>query len=418
MELTMDNLHGISSHSQAGNLMSSRPSPGSPISSSSRNLQAQPRSAMVSGMTSILDGAAGGDYRAEASALPGHLHPSIGMSCGGESGMSLSNTYTTLAPLQQHLPPISAVSDKFHHPHHQRLSSANVSGSFTLMRDDHHHHQHRGGGLAPMHAGNLYNHYPKEMSGMGHGGSLSPLPALHNPQQSYGPGAHLPAEAKMLPSPVTGFEPHASMQEHLARSLGGHSMIANLNGMHHHHHHHHHHPHGHLHSQPGAGPVMLHGDRDRHGGGQGVAGSGIQAEEINTKEVAQRITAELKRYSIPQAIFAQRILSRSQGTLSDLLRNPKPWSKLKSGRETFRRMWKWLQEPEFQRMSALRLAVVRPGRERARLAAHKARSHPSVHGSTSSSTHVSARRKTEDESATRCQRSSDLCSPTCSVVPW
>lgn len=79
-------------------------------------------------------------------------------------------------------------------------------------------------------------------------------------------------------------------------------------------------------------------------------------EEINTKELAQRISGELKRYSIPQAIFAQRVLCRSQGTLSDLLRNPKPWSKLKSGRETFRRMWKWLQEPEFQRMSALRLA--------------------------------------------------------------
>lgn len=79
-------------------------------------------------------------------------------------------------------------------------------------------------------------------------------------------------------------------------------------------------------------------------------------EEINTKELAQRISAELKRYSIPQAIFAQRVLCRSQGTLSDLLRNPKPWSKLKSGRETFRRMYKWLQEPEYQRMSALRLA--------------------------------------------------------------
>lgn len=81
-----------------------------------------------------------------------------------------------------------------------------------------------------------------------------------------------------------------------------------------------------------------------------------ELEEINTKELAQRISAELKRYSIPQAIFAQRVLCRSQGTLSDLLRNPKPWSKLKSGRETFRRMWKWLQEPEYQRMSALRLA--------------------------------------------------------------
>ncbi|XP_075731695.1 uncharacterized protein LOC119181735 isoform X2 [Rhipicephalus microplus] len=89
----------------------------------------------------------------------------------------------------------------------------------------------------------------------------------------------------------------------------------------------------------------------------GASSPADEAEEINTKELAQRISAELKRYSIPQAIFAQRVLCRSQGTLSDLLRNPKPWSKLKSGRETFRRMYKWLEEPEFQRMSALRLAV-------------------------------------------------------------
>ncbi|OUC41285.1 CUT domain protein [Trichinella nativa] len=94
-----------------------------------------------------------------------------------------------------------------------------------------------------------------------------------------------------------------------------------------------------------------------HHNGAASNGSANDLEEINTKELAQRISAELKRYSIPQAIFAQRVLCRSQGTLSDLLRNPKPWSKLKSGRETFRRMLKWLQEPEFQRMSALRLAV-------------------------------------------------------------
>ncbi|XP_054706644.1 homeobox protein onecut-like [Uloborus diversus] len=110
-----------------------------------------------------------------------------------------------------------------------------------------------------------------------------------------------------------------------------------------------------MHPQQGQGP---------HGGppsGQKVGSSAAAAEEveeINTKELAQRISAELKRYSIPQAIFAQRVLCRSQGTLSDLLRNPKPWSKLKSGRETFRRMYKWLEEPEFQRMSALRLAGI------------------------------------------------------------
>ncbi|KAI6236444.1 HrHNF-6 [Aphelenchoides besseyi] len=96
----------------------------------------------------------------------------------------------------------------------------------------------------------------------------------------------------------------------------------------------------------------------------GVAASVSQSEcvestdELNTRELAQRISAELKRYSIPQAIFAQRVLCRSQGTLSDLLRNPKPWSKLKSGRETFRRMAQWLSVPEVKRMSELRLAVV------------------------------------------------------------
>ncbi|XP_072350996.1 hepatocyte nuclear factor 6-like [Scyliorhinus torazame] len=86
---------------------------------------------------------------------------------------------------------------------------------------------------------------------------------------------------------------------------------------------------------------------------------GGQLAEIDTKEVARLVMGELKRYSIPQAIFARRVLCRSQGTLSDLLRNPKPWEKLKAGRETFRRMWKWLQEPKLQRMSTLRLEACR-----------------------------------------------------------
>ncbi|XP_031416223.1 hepatocyte nuclear factor 6 [Clupea harengus] len=343
MELTMENIgnmHGVS-HSQAGDLMNS--SHGRQTSTSHRNLVSHGRSAMVSSMASILEGA--GEYRTDP-ALSGHLHPSMSM-C--ESGMSLSNTYTTLTPLQ-HLPPISSVSDKFHHPHthphhhaaHQRLTAGNVSGSFTLMRDDR--------GLASM--SNLYGHYPKDMSGMGP--PLSPLSnglgSLHNSQQTlsaYGPSAHMTNDKMMS---TGGFESHAAMlsrgEEHLARSLGGHGhgMISNLNGMH---------PHSHLHSQANGSMLT---ERDRHAVGAGQGGGSGQVEEINTKEVAQRITAELKRYSIPQAIFAQRILCRSQGTLSDLLRNPKPWSKLKSGRETFRRMWKWLQEPEFQRMSALRLA--------------------------------------------------------------
>ncbi|XP_020353142.1 hepatocyte nuclear factor 6 [Oncorhynchus mykiss] len=348
MELTMENignLHGVSHSHQTGDLMNS-PHHARQSLASHRNLVSHGRSAMVSSMASILEGA--GEYRTDH-ALSGPLHPAMTMSC--DSGMTMSSTYTTLTPLQ-HLPPIATVSDKFHHhphphahhhPAHQRLTAGNVSGSFTLMRDDR--------SLASM--SNLYGHYPKDMSGMGQ--PLSPLSnglgSLHNSQQTlgaYGQGAHL-SNDKMLSS--GGFESHAAMlsrsEEHLARGFGGHGagIMSSLNGMHHH---------SHPHSQAN-GSMLSDRERQTAGGGQG-GGSG-QVEEINTKEVAQRITAELKRYSIPQAIFAQRILCRSQGTLSDLLRNPKPWSKLKSGRETFRRMWKWLQEPEFQRMSALRLAA-------------------------------------------------------------
>ncbi|KAK3562095.1 hypothetical protein QTP86_027218 [Hemibagrus guttatus] len=319
-------------------------SPHTRQSVSNRNLVHGRSSTMVSSMASILDGS--GEYRHDHS-LSAPLPTAMSMPY--DSGMSINSTYTTLSPLQ-HLPSISTVSEKFahhhhphshhahHHPAHQRLAAGNVSGSFTLLRDDR--------GLASM--GNLYAHYPKDISCMAQ--PLSPLSnglgTLHNAQQplgAYGHGTHL-SNDKIISR--GGFETHAAM---LSRSdFGGHGtgITSTLNGLHH--------PvQSHLHSN---GSVLSECERHETGITQQAVGSS-QAEEINTKEVAQRITAELKRYSIPQAIFAQRILSRSQGTLSDLLRNPKPWSKLKSGRETFKRMWKWLQEPEFQRMSALRLAA-------------------------------------------------------------
>ncbi|XP_066474203.1 one cut domain family member 2 [Tiliqua scincoides] len=314
------------------------------------------RPALVGSLASLLDGP--GDYP-----LPLHHAAALSMPCDPSSPpYTMSSTYTTLTPLQP-LPPIASVSDKFHphpphahphqhpHPHpHQRLP-ANVSGSFTLMRDER--------GLPPMN--NLYGPYKEMPPGMGQ--SLSPLgnglAPLHGAQQglhSYGPSGH----EKML-SPA-GFDAHPAMlaraggeQQHLPRGGLGTPpapLMPHLNGMH---------PHpGHPGHAQAHGPVLAPG-RERPPSSSSSAGTQVgpsgQLEEINTKEVAQRITAELKRYSIPQAIFAQRVLCRSQGTLSDLLRNPKPWSKLKSGRETFRRMWKWLQEPEFQRMSALRLAA-------------------------------------------------------------
>uniref|UniRef100_A0A8C8J615 One cut domain family member n=1 Tax=Oncorhynchus tshawytscha TaxID=74940 RepID=A0A8C8J615_ONCTS len=364
-EMTMDsigNLHGGLSHDQ--DLMNSHSPHHNRNAGASLRLHqdlaaASSRSAMVSSMATILDGA--GEYRPE---LSHPLHHAMSMPCDtSPPGMGMNGTYTTLTPLQP-LPPISTVSDKFHphhhhhHHHHQRLSG-NVSGSFTLMRDER--------GLPAMN--NLYSPYHKDMTGMGQ--SLSPLASsplgnglgsLHNTQQnlhSYGSHGH----DKMLSS---NFDAHTAMlsrgDQHLSRGLGGPTagMMPHLNGMHHT---------GHPGHSQSHGPVLA-SNRDRPPSSSGQQGNNSgQLEEINTKEVAQRITAELKRYSIPQAIFAQRVLCRSQGTLSDLLRNPKPWSKLKSGRETFRRMWKWLQEPEFQRMSALRLAACKrkeqdPSKER------------------------------------------------------
>ncbi|XP_046356776.1 one cut domain family member 2-like isoform X2 [Haliotis cracherodii] len=250
---------------------------------------------------------------------------------------SPTNSYATLTPLQP-LPPISTVSDKFSH-----VPSSNVSGSFTLMP------QNNGIGMdmSPY-------RYDKISMGMNMGPSLGATPMTmmsNNYQQGLGYGygqngiGSPKPESKMHVSP-TFDSPYSSTPIRIdpvsARLHSPNPMMSPMNGLH-----------G---SAPTPSPHSESPQRDRLGPGCESPNKQQEVEEINTKELAQRISSELKRYSIPQAVFAQRVLCRSQGTLSDLLRNPKPWSKLKSGRETFRRMWKWLQEPEFQRMSALRLA--------------------------------------------------------------
>jgi len=79
-------------------------------------------------------------------------------------------------------------------------------------------------------------------------------------------------------------------------------------------------------------------------------------EELDTLDITRRVSEELRRCNISQAVFAQAVLGRSQGTLSDLLRKPKPWAQLKSGRETFAKMQQWLMEPEKQRLSYLNVS--------------------------------------------------------------
>ena len=187
------------------------------------------------------------------------------------------------------------------------------------------------------------------------GGMTSVSPHAISPVPHASPGSRLTHHLDLSPPSPTGHphHPHHGGASILAAAAAAASMQSSSPIQLHH-------PH-HLAHQVGLGGSQVQVQQPQQnlksssGSNNNNSGSG-ETEEINTKDLAQRISAELKRYSIPQAIFAQRVLCRSQGTLSDLLRNPKPWSKLKSGRETFRRMAKWLQEPEFQRMSALRLA--------------------------------------------------------------
>ncbi len=292
---------------------------------------------------------------------PGFDHSMSALGYSGDSPSSSGSTYTTLTPLQP-------FDDKFHHHHHHHpcLPVSNVIGSFTLMREDRAH-------LST----NFYNPYGKDLAmsqslsppstGSGLGSSMHSYGSLGNSPNGNG--------GQMLHG---SYDVHGGSlfcrasdfgREMSPPGLGGGDVSVGhqLNKMEAHQHAPSHHPHiysqhyqphhhpsqqaskmgEHLHSSSSASSSPGEGMLPGSGGGAG--------EEINTRDVAQRIITELKRYSIPQAIFAERVLCRSQGTLSDLLRNPKPWGKLKSGRETFKRMSRWLQEPEFQRMASLRL---------------------------------------------------------------
>ncbi|CAG02368.1 unnamed protein product [Tetraodon nigroviridis] len=319
-QLSMENigdLHGVSHESVSGH--------GELLSGHSPHSRPTPRGLghRTMGMATLLDC---GDYHP---GHPGHLHPAISM-CEAPPGMSASSHLHHPHPsaaLAPHLDRVGQVSSASSSPPSSASPSSpasptqripgNVSGSFTLMREDR--------SLAPMNS--LYPAYHHKDPCMGQ--SLSPLSgsglaSIHTTQAGIPPYAHpgaaIPGEKMLTPS---GFEAHhpAMLGRHAEQHMSSSAGMVPINGLHHH-------PHAHLGSH-GHGQGLGNGREQasghgQQGGGGGVGVSGGQMEE---------------------------------GTLSDLLRNPKPWSKLKSGRETFRRMWKWLQEPEFQRMSALRLAA-------------------------------------------------------------
>ena len=69
-------------------------------------------------------------------------------------------------------------------------------------------------------------------------------------------------------------------------------------------------------------------------------------EDIDTQELTTRVRDLLQSHGLGQKLFGEAVLELSQGSVSELLAKPKPWSLLSAkGREPFLRMRAWLADP-------------------------------------------------------------------------
>ncbi|KAG5281419.1 hypothetical protein AALO_G00071920 [Alosa alosa] len=76
--------------------------------------------------------------------------------------------------------------------------------------------------------------------------------------------------------------------------------------------------------------------------------------EVDTIELTRQVKEKLAKNGICQRIFGEKVLGLSQGSVSDMLSRPKPWSKLtQKGREPFIRMQLWLLDQLGQGLSQL-----------------------------------------------------------------
>ncbi|XP_041915971.1 homeobox protein cut-like 1 isoform X2 [Alosa sapidissima] len=73
----------------------------------------------------------------------------------------------------------------------------------------------------------------------------------------------------------------------------------------------------------------------------------ILSPELDTLSITRRVKEVLNSNNLGQRLFGEMILGLTQGSVSDLLARPKPWSKLSlKGREPFVRMQLWLKDPQ------------------------------------------------------------------------
>ena len=70
------------------------------------------------------------------------------------------------------------------------------------------------------------------------------------------------------------------------------------------------------------------------------------SEEVDTQDLTTRVRDLLQSHGLGQKLFGEAVLELSQGSVSELLAKPKPWSLLSAkGREPFLRMRAWLADP-------------------------------------------------------------------------
>ncbi|CAB1348301.1 unnamed protein product [Coregonus sp. 'balchen'] len=80
---------------------------------------------------------------------------------------------------------------------------------------------------------------------------------------------------------------------------------------------------------------------------EGTGGSVSDREDMDTSEIARQIKEQLIKHNIGQRVFGHYVLGLSQGSVSEILARPKPWSKLTiRGKEPFHKMRQFLSDEQ------------------------------------------------------------------------
>ncbi|XP_031433570.1 homeobox protein cut-like 1 isoform X2 [Clupea harengus] len=108
----------------------------------------------------------------------------------------------------------------------------------------------------------------------------------------------------------------------------------------------------------GSGDGGLTGEPWEGGGGSAREEGEGDGELMGTSEIALQVKEQLLRHNIGQRVFGHYVLGLSQGSVSEILARPKPWSKLTvKGKEPFLKMKHFLSNE--QNILALRNIQVR-----------------------------------------------------------